>query len=361
MFKYLRCTLQLFSRSPRSRTSVSDFDLSLVNPLKLLSRNMDSRRITLVLCFLMFASMATAMPAEGANDAYNDSEFFEDLSGMVTDAWDYIEPPLEAVSELLYARAVSPIGSGTAGWQLGLAPSATAPLPSVYPDTALGDPHLQIQLQTPQLQYPSPSVAQRQLPAYPDYVAIAPMPSVARPPLQYDNIPPLAEQTQDHPGAVLELSTQAVDILDTQPSPHQAFATADWLDNTYTTGDRVQPSRSGRARQRRQPRTTPGLIRCNRAGCAHTCDTMADLRHHQRYHAPNGQRRHPCPQCYRRFVSPREVTRHLVSHGVGPRHLCPHEGCPFATQGFGRRDHMLRHISSRHRTDSVISTSGTTS
>lgn len=100
-------------------------------------------------------------------------------------------------------------------------------------------------------------------------------------------------------------------------------------------------------------RSPLGSIRCNYTGCTFRRGRREALRHHQRSHIPMAERPYPCPNCPMRFLYPREVGRHLTTHGIGARHYCPHDRCRYATEGFGRRDHLVRHVRAKHIARSV--------
>ncbi len=149
-------------------------------------------------------------------------------------------------------------------------------------------------------------------------------------------------------------------------------STEHWLDNTHTVGDRVRQSDvpdEQREWHQQYPRdqlhlgfnadrielpiVPPTPIQafscrrqhqCDHSGCLHTANTAAALRQHHRYHIPA----YPCPHCRRRYLCPREVNRHLPVHGRGVRQMCPHHGCRFSLRGFGRPDHLVRHIERVH-------------
>ncbi|XP_013404641.1 PR domain zinc finger protein 10 isoform X2 [Lingula anatina] len=55
------------------------------------------------------------------------------------------------------------------------------------------------------------------------------------------------------------------------------------------------------------------------------------------------EKRHPCPHCEKRFYTPKDVKRHVVTHTKARDFLCQY--CP---QSFGRRDHLVRHITAAH-------------
>lgn len=152
-----------------------------------------------------------------------------------------------------------------------------------------------------------------------------------------------------------------------------------WVAETYTTGQRAYPgtlppppssylsSPSWQHQNHRIP--NPGQIqaqstrtrsnsnqssssrrsyRCRHPGCRYSSSSSNDLRHHRRYHTPMEERPHPCPNCTRRFTTPREVERHQSTHGLGARYYCPYAGCRYSVRGFGRQDNLDRHLRQVH-------------
>lgn len=71
---------------------------------------------------------------------------------------------------------------------------------------------------------------------------------------------------------------------------------------------------------------------------------------------PPSERRFKCDQCERMFFTRKDVKRHLVVH-TGIRNFA----CPFCTQRFGRKDHLVRHAKKSHNKDTRSSATKTTS
>ncbi|KAH9394256.1 hypothetical protein TYRP_004306 [Tyrophagus putrescentiae] len=61
---------------------------------------------------------------------------------------------------------------------------------------------------------------------------------------------------------------------------------------------------------------------------------------------PPSERRFQCDHCESRFFTQKDVKRHLVVH-TGVRNF----PCPFCTQKFGRKDHLVRHAKKSHDQD----------
>lgn len=91
-------------------------------------------------------------------------------------------------------------------------------------------------------------------------------------------------------------------------------------------------------------------LRCQHPHCIYVARTRGQLRQHRRYHIPEYLRPFGCPyeSCTRRFNFPREVQRHLPVHRQLPRFYCPYTGCRAARRGFGREDHLTRHLRDIH-------------
>jgi len=90
----------------------------------------------------------------------------------------------------------------------------------------------------------------------------------------------------------------------------------------------------------------------------YTCNTCAKrfekrniLKRHKKQHEKPFQ----CHLCDKRFAENRDMKRHIVVHhssqipGLSqPRYLCSEQGCRFSQAGFGRKDHLTRHMRRAH-------------
>ena len=184
--------------------------------------------------------------------------------------------------------------------------------------------------------------------------------------------------TSDHFG----LTAAAISQLAGKSSPARDTNTQLWIPQPYTVGDRsqhtfsssMQPSTQQVYPQQILPLPTEpfdvershsqpnesvpkpksdcpspsGSLKCEYPGCRFTYTKRDELRHHLRYHLPMVDRPYPCPQCHQRFLYPREVERHLSTHGLGRCHCCPILRCVRAVRGFGRQDHLQRHMRKKH-------------
>ncbi|KAF7198601.1 Zinc finger protein [Pseudocercospora fuligena] len=95
-----------------------------------------------------------------------------------------------------------------------------------------------------------------------------------------------------------------------------------------------------------------GDMHCHYCNAAFT--TQGDLTHHLRSHQPYLSRNHVCQMCNKRFQYRKDLMRHLPRHDPNrPKFYCPFNGCKYNTKGFGRQDHLDRHVNTQHnRVDS---------
>jgi len=85
--------------------------------------------------------------------------------------------------------------------------------------------------------------------------------------------------------------------------------------------------------------------------CSQPCPSPQHLKRHQKQHL----KPITCPasaNCTHRTAEKRDMTRHVSVHHPrhisAPQYLCPETGCKYAIRGFGRRDHLGRHIRRWH-------------
>ncbi|PIA92742.1 hypothetical protein CB0940_03912 [Cercospora beticola] len=106
----------------------------------------------------------------------------------------------------------------------------------------------------------------------------------------------------------------------------------------------------------RSPRRTKEEMLVGEISCSH-CDaafsTQGDLTHHLRSHQPYANRSHVCPTCNKRFQYRKDLARHAPRHDPNrQRFYCKHAGCKYHSKGFGRQDHLDRHLATQHRMES---------
>lgn len=83
--------------------------------------------------------------------------------------------------------------------------------------------------------------------------------------------------------------------------------------------------------------------------CNAAFNTQGDLTHHLRSHQPYSKRNHVCRHCHKRFQYRKDLARHLPRHDPNrPKFYCTYTGCKYYTKGFGRQDHLDRHLSTQH-------------
>lgn len=94
-------------------------------------------------------------------------------------------------------------------------------------------------------------------------------------------------------------------------------------------------------------RSVPGNLVCY--ACHTSFTSQADLSHHMRSHQPYSSRKYGCNKCDRRFQYRKDLARHLPRHDPHRRrYYCPFASCKYQSKGFGRQDHLDRHIGSQH-------------
>ncbi|KAI5365866.1 Putative Zinc finger C2H2-type [Septoria linicola] len=119
-------------------------------------------------------------------------------------------------------------------------------------------------------------------------------------------------------------------------------------------------SSTGRSTRRSKEEMVLGEISCRQ--CDAAFGTQGDLTHHLRSHAPYQSRSHVCPHCEKRFQYRKDLARHVPRHDPNrQRFRCHFSGCKFNSKGFGRQDHLDRHLASQHRMDSPVYVSRTSS
>jgi hypothetical protein len=118
-----------------------------------------------------------------------------------------------------------------------------------------------------------------------------------------------------------------------------------------SSSSRLSSSRRNRAQM------TSGDIACY--WCPAAFATSVELTHHLRSHAPYASRNHVCQHCEKRFQYRKDLLRHLPRHDPNrQKFYCPFNGCKYHSKGFGRRDHLERHVSSQHqRVDTPLGSS----
>lgn len=111
-----------------------------------------------------------------------------------------------------------------------------------------------------------------------------------------------------------------------------------------TTGSSTRPG------SRRSREEMMGNFVCGY--CKAGFPTQGELTHHLRSHAPYMSRLHVCNICEKRFQYKKDLGRHAPKHDPNrKKYYCTFQGCKYFSKGFGRQDHLDRHLTTQHRVD----------
>lgn len=140
--------------------------------------------------------------------------------------------------------------------------------------------------------------------------------------------------------------------------PHLKVDTDHLAPPTLSPSHRSPSSASSAGSSVKSSRRSGDLMFFGDLSCGH-CDasfnTQGDLTHHLRSHQPYQSRRHVCEHCQKRFQYRKDLARHLPRHDPNrPKFYCKFVGCKYHKKGFGRQDHLDRHIQSQHKMDSPL-------
>ncbi|KAF2999812.1 hypothetical protein E8E13_006587 [Curvularia kusanoi] len=140
--------------------------------------------------------------------------------------------------------------------------------------------------------------------------------------------------------------TMNVDVTTIQTNAIRAH-----VDDTYLPGYRQQASPSQpHCARRHAPRK--GGFACTVEGCNKAFDRNCELNRHLKIHLSRNERPHRCSICNEGFLYPKDLMRHQGKHSkqgsIKTTYYCQVAGCN-NTDGFSRRDNLLRHHRRQHQ------------
>jgi hypothetical protein len=135
-----------------------------------------------------------------------------------------------------------------------------------------------------------------------------------------------------------------VDATTLQTSTIQAY-----VDGTYLPGYRQQASPARPHGTRHVP--CKGGFVCTVEGCNKAFDRKCELNRHLKIHLSRNERPYRCSVCSEGFLYPKDLVRHGNKHtkqnSAKTIYHCHVAGCS-NTEGFSRRDNLLRHHRRQH-------------
>ena len=136
----------------------------------------------------------------------------------------------------------------------------------------------------------------------------------------------------------------ALSINTTHLAPPDDFAANRSPTSASTTESSTRPG------SRRSREEMMGNFVCGY--CKAGFPTQGELTHHLRSHAPYMSRQHVCSICEKRFQYKKDLGRHAPKHDPNrKKYYCSYQGCKYFSKGFGRQDHLDRHLATQHRVD----------
>ncbi|KAE9963134.1 hypothetical protein BLS_009609 [Venturia inaequalis] len=145
-------------------------------------------------------------------------------------------------------------------------------------------------------------------------------------------------------------------LYHTQSSPQLSFRKDE--DYSFTTsynndGTRKSLSVPGpRSARTSDASVDGGRYPCREGGCHKTYKNPNGLMRHERSHKPGFQalRKYRCDVCEHPFQYPKDLSRHERKHDAVPvkDFKCTFDTCRYYSEGFGRKDHLQRHVRKCH-------------
>lgn len=139
-----------------------------------------------------------------------------------------------------------------------------------------------------------------------------------------------------------------------------AQSSASTHSQSFTASSQSPSTLSRTSTRRTRDQMMTGNHRC--PVCGKAFDTAADLGHHSRYHQEHENRPFACRSCAARFIFFKDLQRHEPVHDPdAEKFYCYFPTCKYAEKGFGREDHLTRHLRNVHRVDPIVRSSGPSS
>ncbi|KAJ4983870.1 fungal specific transcription factor [Stagonosporopsis vannaccii] len=146
------------------------------------------------------------------------------------------------------------------------------------------------------------------------------------------------------------LMDDTVHSINTNATIVQPITVEAHVDDTYVPGFRQPISLTPSHCSRRHAPRKDGFA-CTVEGCNKTFDRNCELNRHVKIHLSRNERPHRCLACGEGFLYPKDLNRHQRKHvkqaSAKITYYCHVEGCP-NTEGFSRRDNLLRHQRRQH-------------
>lgn len=147
--------------------------------------------------------------------------------------------------------------------------------------------------------------------------------------------------------------------LNTHLSAQSSASAHSW---SFPTSSQSPSTISRTSTRRTRDQMTTGNYQHRCLVCNKGFDTAADLTHHSRYHQQHEDRSFACRSCAARFIFFKDLQRHEQVHDPNAeRFYCHFPTCKYTEKGFGREDHLTRHLRKVHGVNPVMRSSGPSS